>query len=423
MSAGPRRSRRAILSSLAALLGWLAAPRRGIGQQGSEGDRGIGGTGAAPELPDGDRGIGGTGVIGTIRRFGSIVVNDLRITYPKDVAVLIDGAPAAASDLRLGHVVRTVATREGGTLTTRRIEVTSEVVGRIEATHGSDLTVLGQTVSTAELRDRHGLEVGQRVAVSGLRRNDGTIVASRIDPREAGPDRIAGPLVRTGGGDLAIGGQRLVGADPALAGSRVIAEGRLGPDGLAVSHATDERRLITTGIRRLSIEGYIERSPTGLRLGSGLAMSGLPRSAQRGRVIVSTGVDVRGGLRAERVQSNRSERPGSRPAETPGRPAGPGGRRGAGPGREPAGPGGGPGSRPDGAGRPGRTDMRPGGDPGSDTRPGSGSRDLPIDMRGPGETGRGPSSPGGSGPSGFGGPSGGFSGGRGGPGGFGGGRR
>ena len=49
----------------------LALPtlRRAPGQPS---DRGIGGTGFAP---GDDRGIGGTGVIGTIRKFGSIVVN------------------------------------------------------------------------------------------------------------------------------------------------------------------------------------------------------------------------------------------------------------------------------------------------------------------------------------------------------------
>ena len=71
----------------------------------------------------------GTGVIGTIRRFGSIIVNDLRIAYPPEVEVRIDGAVARAADLKIGHVVHVVARPEGGGLATRRIDVTSEVVG------------------------------------------------------------------------------------------------------------------------------------------------------------------------------------------------------------------------------------------------------------------------------------------------------
>ena len=79
-----------------------------------------GGASAAPEKrkPKGgtdgdatglDNGIGGTGVVGTIRGFGSIIVNGLRIAYPERVRVKIDGAAARVSDLRVGHVARVIA--------------------------------------------------------------------------------------------------------------------------------------------------------------------------------------------------------------------------------------------------------------------------------------------------------------------------
>ena len=61
-------------------------------------DRGIGGTGVIPTDRESDRGIGGTGVMGTIRGFGSIIVNGLRVTYAPDVPIRIDGQPRAASD-------------------------------------------------------------------------------------------------------------------------------------------------------------------------------------------------------------------------------------------------------------------------------------------------------------------------------------
>ena len=83
-----------------------------------------------------DRGIGGTGVIGTIRRFGSIVVNDLRIAYPADVTVLVDGEVKSAAALHLGQVVEVVAQGGPGALATRRIEVTSEVVGPVDISEG-----------------------------------------------------------------------------------------------------------------------------------------------------------------------------------------------------------------------------------------------------------------------------------------------
>ena len=70
--------------------------------------RASGARGPAPPTggSDGDRGIGGTGVIGTIKKFGSIYVNDLRISYPESAEVRIDGRPASLRDLKLGQVVR-----------------------------------------------------------------------------------------------------------------------------------------------------------------------------------------------------------------------------------------------------------------------------------------------------------------------------
>ena len=44
----------------------------------------------------------------------------------------IDGAAARAADLKIGQVVQVVARPDGGGLSTRRIDVTSEVVGPVE---------------------------------------------------------------------------------------------------------------------------------------------------------------------------------------------------------------------------------------------------------------------------------------------------
>ena len=90
-------SRRSLLRLLLTATLGLTTLRRAPGQPS---DRGIGGTGFAP---GDDRGIGGTGVIGTIQKFGSIIVNDLRIAYAPDAEVNIDGRAAklAASSARL----------------------------------------------------------------------------------------------------------------------------------------------------------------------------------------------------------------------------------------------------------------------------------------------------------------------------------
>ncbi|AWN34817.1 DUF5666 domain-containing protein [Methylobacterium radiodurans] len=427
-----RPSRRLVLGLLA---GAALLPGRLPAQEAPVRDQGIGGTGARPtDAPgEGDRGIGGTGVIGTIRRFGSIVVNDLRIGYPDDVAVHIDGAPARASDLRIGHVVRVVARLAGGGsaggLTTRRIDVTSEVVGPVQAVGRNSLTVLGQRVATGTAGGVW--TIGQRVAVSGLRRPDGVVVASLIEPRAAGPDRVAGPVRRGGDGALRIGGLRLTGAGPLPVGRRAAVAGRLRDGGLAVTDAAEAG--LPPGIRTASIEAYIGRREGGMTLGSGLPVSGapgadLPRSGAV-RAVLTTEVAGDGRLTIERLRvEDRLAPVREPPLREPGRFEGPGFQRdrldlrglpGHGPGGVPGPEGAGPGpglridTRPPGAGTVGPGGFGPPGGFGGPGGPGGGPGGNPGGFGGPGGPGGGFGGPGGGGP-GFGG---------GGPGGFGGGRR
>ena len=308
----PNLNRRRALRLLAGL-GGLLLPRSAPGQEAPIRDQGIGGTGVRPADPPsdapgdtlggGDRGIGGTGVIGTIRRFGSIVVNDLRIGYPADVVVRIDGAPAAASDLRIGQVVRVVARPEGAGLATRRIEVTSEVVGAVEAVGRDRITVLGQRVAIAGSAGGPWT-VGQRVAVSGLRRPDGVVVASLIEPRPEGPDRVAGPVRRARDGTPMIGDLRLVGGRMLPVGRRAAVSGRAAGGALAVTDASEAG--LPPGVRTASIEAYIGRAKGGLGLGSGLDVAGaagvaLPRAGSV-RAVLTTQVADDGRLTLERLR-------------------------------------------------------------------------------------------------------------------------
>ncbi|MCJ2080342.1 DUF5666 domain-containing protein [Methylobacterium sp. J-090] len=376
----PSLSRRRLLRWLGALpLGFL--PRPTLSQSL---DQGIGGTGARPtEGPgeEGDRGIGGTGVLGTIRRFGSIVVNDLRIAYPKDVAVRIDGRTASVSDLKVGHVVRVVARGAEGALATRAIDVTSEVVGPVEAVERGRLTVLGQRVS-ATVGESGRWKVGDRVAVSGLRRPDGVVVASLIEARPDGPARVSGPVRRGANGAPTIGALRLDGIAPGLVGRRAVVTGDPAGAALAVSRGEEARALFRPGLTRLSIEAYVGRRGAGLNLGSGDVVSGAPDAAlpRRGsvRAVLTTDVARDGRLTVERLRIDdridRRTREGPRedgfgratPRETmpgridrlndPNRPSGferPGGAGPRGFEIDPRTPGGGPGGGPGGFGGPG----------------------------------------------------------------------
>ena len=150
-----------------------------------------------------------------IQRFGSIYVNGERVTYASDVPVRIDGEAASPKALRIGQLARVVATRQAdGTLVTRNIAIASEVSGPIESVKGNELTVLGQKIVASGKESK--LRAGTQVAVYGLRRTDGVIVASLVEPRKDATERVTG-LVERGPDGLHIGGLKLSGVDP-LAG-------------------------------------------------------------------------------------------------------------------------------------------------------------------------------------------------------------
>ncbi len=323
---------------LVALVLLVASLTLAWGQNGQ--DRGIGGTGVVSDDQDGDRGIGGTGMMGRIRGFGSIIVNGVHVNYAPDVLVRIDGQARAVSDLKIGQVVRVVAENRNGVLATRHIDVTSEVVGPIETTGRTTLKVLGQTVSTEALSASARWQPGERVAVFGLRRPDGTIVASLVERRDGGLDRITGQVSRARNGNLGIGTLKLAGVDPALVGTRAVLEGSYANGTLQVTGTARERDLLGANVRRFSIEAYVERTRNGLRLGSGLEVAGSPSSTlpvgsyapavvtvvtdQRGRLGIE-GVSLEGRPTSSRgsPQAVDSENSRNTPADARGRGAAP----------------------------------------------------------------------------------------------------
>jgi hypothetical protein len=393
----PIISRRLLLAGF-----WLAGTSPLWAQARRGNDQGIGGTGISR---GDDHGIGGTGIVGTIQRFGSIFVNGERIGYAPDVPVRIDGEAASVKALRVGHIARVVAQQQSnGTLTTRRIDTVSEVIGQIESVKSGEMTVLGQKVAWT---GRENWRVGMQVAVSGLRRTDGVIVASLVEPRRNAIARVTGPLERDRDG-LRIGGLRLDGADAAFVGQRVQAEGRVAQGGrLQISRARADDFSDLSGATRLSIEAYVRRVGSNLQLGSGYVARDTSRFApgRDVRVVVNAVRDgAQQGLSVESVRSV-SHFPGSSMQG----PRGP----------DPA-PGGAPGHGGSGSNVPGssgshvpggsRPDAPGGRDPNFGEPPGGGAA-------GPG----GGFGPPGGGPGGHGGFGGGPGGGPGGPGGFGGG--
>ncbi|QAY97243.1 hypothetical protein CWB41_07175 [Methylovirgula ligni] len=279
-------------------------------------DRGIGGTGTpgAAEQENPDRGIGGTGVIGTVRKFGSIVVNGLRITYAKNIPVRIDGREASTSQLRIGQVVRVIANQRGGIYSTHAIDVVSEVVGDVDGVSGNHLVVLGQTVSTANLSRSHHWAAGDHIAVSGLRRPDGVIVASLIEPRSDTPDQVAGPIVQASDGSLRIGDLKLMGVDAAMIGQRALLTGKLVDGAFAVAESHSELGVLRSQVSRLLVESYIEYNEGGLYAGSGFAIAGLsstqrsPRKAVRAVISATFKDDGTLHLNSLRIEPSGNDR-------------------------------------------------------------------------------------------------------------------
>jgi hypothetical protein len=100
--------------------------------------------------------------------------------------------------------------------------------------------------------------VGAQVAVSGLRRTDGVIVASLVEQRRNAMARVAGPLERDRDG-LRIGGLRVGGVDAALVGQRVQVEGSVLQGAMQVARARADDLSDLSGATRLSIEAYVRR--------------------------------------------------------------------------------------------------------------------------------------------------------------------
>lgn len=189
---------------------------------------GIGGTGSAAQP------VRQVGVLGTIRGFGSVLVNGVRVEASDGFSVASPFGPRQLSALTEGHVVEISARAQGTRLDAQQIAQLVALAGPVRAVspEARRLSVMGVTVKLAEDAPvavdggLSGLRRGDRVAVSGLWRNGG-VVASRIDPvdgrlsADGGP--VAGavvsgvirpsddgprvgplPVARAGGGDLPV---------------------------------------------------------------------------------------------------------------------------------------------------------------------------------------------------------------------------
>ena len=169
-----------IVGSIAVLIGFLSA---------------CGGTGASSS---GTPVAQAAAVVsrGTITGFGSVHVNGEHF-QTSSTAFSIDGDAGTQNDLRVGHEIEVRGHHDGaGNAFADRIEMHSQVRGPIQSVDlvASTLVVMGQTVivdgdtsfdDTIAGSTLTGLALADVVRVSGVRRADGAITATRIEKMPA----------------------------------------------------------------------------------------------------------------------------------------------------------------------------------------------------------------------------------------------
>jgi len=289
----------------------------GTGQIAGDGP-GIGGTGDYASGP----GIGGTGIVGTITAFGSIFVNGYEIDYPDDMAIGYKEGTAGADALKVGQVVAVEANGEGeGTqLSARSIAVRYQVAGPVESIdrESNRVVVLGQQVDMAAIdpaTDVSQLAVGDSIDVSGFRRDDGVITASRIDRTPAGgPALLRGTVSEIDENGFIMNGLHV--AAPADQRPEGLAVGRdLRVIGIPADGRFRARRFDLAPARpfggrvdRLSLQGYARRGRSGDLVLDGVPVSRLPQGTRitpGERVIMDGSVNPSGVFEPRRVRPSK----------------------------------------------------------------------------------------------------------------------
>lgn len=251
---------------LTLLLAAGCGPTPSPGRDDGLADRGIGGTGVSIA----DRGIGGTGIVGTVTAFGSVWVNGLRVDLPPTTAVRIEGRPAQPGDVRIGQTVAMTTAPGGPTgLTAQTLEVRFAVAGPVDRTTAGGALVLGQRIDLAEAEETTALTPGRWVAVSGLRRPDGVIDASRVDPWDPARGWVlrgrldaVTPKTLTVAGLTLSRGRGLDGALPEVGGMVRVTGAAAGKadGGVALTVEPDPFNPFGTTVSALSVETYVDGS-------------------------------------------------------------------------------------------------------------------------------------------------------------------
>ena len=279
-------------------------------------------------------GTGGTGIFGVVTGFGSVCVNGFEIDYDAETKISRDGQSATVSDLAVGQTVR-IATTRGRPSVAARIDVESALAGPIDRIDPASrrVWIMNQVVelragaivfdrTTAKPTRLDNLKPGSHLSVSGLRRADGVVSASRLDQGPANEPAIVTAVVRDlGQGTAYVGDTRTsfssiddlskktTGAS--RDGQRLRVRGRWN----AKTRTLEATRLedaapFDSNSRRVSIQGFVAPSRSGgdfrlagtsVEVRHARAGAGAPELNIDALVRIEGRVDDQGRLRADRV--------------------------------------------------------------------------------------------------------------------------
>jgi hypothetical protein len=273
---------------------------------------GLGGTGApngtmvasVDGKKNGD-GLGGTGILGTISGFGSVIVNGSAWEFDRHTAVESDGKPSSLEALKVGQVIQGVARLRGEKYFLDTLEIQHAVTGPVGAIDyaAETMTVLGQKVKLNLAGDKAAidafrtLQANDMVSVSGLRLEDGTIVASRVDEQAKDDGRVllrglatvTGTSVRIG--DLTVTANADTVVSQPMTGGQVFVSGRM-INGQFVADVVSGAKALPFGtdVRDVSLEAYAPANASPLSV-QGFAVQGaaLPAGTAAGDRIVVNG--------------------------------------------------------------------------------------------------------------------------------------
>lgn len=202
-------------------------------------------------------GIGGTGIVGVVTGKGSLLVNGLRVELTDKTRVTTAYGKTDAAALKPGMALTIFASRTRNNLIARDVVIDYALVGLArQAPEG------GVMVNGVRVLPEPGVigrpAIGDRLAISGAWSPQG-VIASRIDAAPAGPDLIGGTVTRQGLDELSIGGRPVDMRELKPAnGQYSVAFGQDREGAFEADNVQTGRFLTATGLRQLSVEGYLE---------------------------------------------------------------------------------------------------------------------------------------------------------------------